>query len=243
MGEGTQLGLMMGNVIGPAYVSAGRGVVTHEVDYTLDAFSADFRGADTMRGGALDVMFSCSVAVSSYGCADVCHDSFFHTLDCMFLRWSGYMHWSADTAFVRELMDLFGFRVGVVPGGGVQFELIGQRTWFVGAGCGLSIDLFCQRLDGCEEFDSSARVVGIFAGRNGSVSLRLPVSQRSSRIRGHSWFDLDRRPAGHQRRGNGFAPWQTCDHCRLGALRFGHSAPDLPDSSSIGPQRCDRKYC
>ena len=65
------------------------------------------------------------------------------------------MHWSADSAFVLELMGLFGFHDGVVPGGGVQFELIGQRTWVVGGGCGLSIDSFCQRLDGCEEFDSS----------------------------------------------------------------------------------------
>ena len=53
-------------------MSVDWGVLAHEVDYTLDAFSANFRGADTMRGGALDVMFSGSVAVSSYGCADVC---------------------------------------------------------------------------------------------------------------------------------------------------------------------------
>ena len=80
MEEGTQLGLLMGNVIGPAYMSVGQSVVVHEVDYTLDALSVYFRGADTMRGGALDVMFSRSAAVSSYGCTDVCRTRFFHTL-------------------------------------------------------------------------------------------------------------------------------------------------------------------
>ena len=52
-------------------------------------------------------------------------------------------------------MELFGFHVGVAPGGGVQFKLVGQRTWVVGGGCDLLIDSFCQHLDGCEEFDSS----------------------------------------------------------------------------------------
>ena len=155
VGDGTQLGLLMGNVIGPAYVGVGRCVVAHEVDFTLDAFSADFRGADTMRGGVLDVMFSRSAAVVPYDGVDVCRARFFHTLHCVFLRWSGYAHWSADTAFVRDVLELFGFRVGVASGGGVQIELVGRRTWVVGGGCGMSYDSFCLRLDGREEFDSS----------------------------------------------------------------------------------------
>ena len=81
MGD-AQLGLLMGNVIGPAYVGVGRCVVAHQVDFTLDAFSADFRGADTMRGGVLNVMFSRSAAVVLYGGVDVCHAQFFHTLHC-----------------------------------------------------------------------------------------------------------------------------------------------------------------
>ncbi len=130
-------------------------VVEHEVDFTLDAFFADFRGADTMRGGVLDVMFSRSAAVVPYGCIDVCRARFFHTLHSVFLCWSGYMHWSADIAFVHDVLELFGFRVGVASGGGVQIELVGQRTWFVGGVCGMSYDSFCLHLDGREEFDSS----------------------------------------------------------------------------------------